>query len=59
VDDKGTQDRVEDYNGEGMTVARDAGDSSVAMMAVTVEDHGGGQQWQRQTMMVADDDGGG
>ena len=25
--DKGTQDWVEDYNGEGTTVARDAGDS--------------------------------
>jgi hypothetical protein len=34
VDNKGTQDWVADYNGEGTMVARDAGDSGVAMMAV-------------------------
>ncbi len=43
VGNEGTQDWVVNYNGEGMTVARDAGDSGVAMMAATVEDGGGGQ----------------
>ncbi len=38
MDDEGTQDWVVDYNVEWMTVARDARDSGVAMMALMVED---------------------
>ncbi len=41
VDDEGTQDQVADYYGEETMVARDAGDSGVAMMAATVEDGSG------------------
>jgi hypothetical protein len=41
VDNKGMQDWVVDYNGEGMMMACNAGDSGVAMMAVMVEDGGG------------------
>ncbi len=59
VDDKGMQDWVADYNGEGTTVASNAGDSGVAMMAARVEDGGGRQQWRQRTTTVADDDGGG
>jgi hypothetical protein len=59
VDDEGTQDRVAEYNGEGTTVASDAGDSGVAMMAATVKDGGGSQRRRRRTTTVADDDGGG
>ncbi len=44
-----------DYNGEGMTVASNAGDSGVAMMAATVEDGDSRQQQQWQTRMVVDD----
>ncbi len=43
VDDKDTQDWVEDYNEEGTMVASNARDSRVAMMAATVEDGGGRQ----------------
>ncbi len=57
VDDKGTQDRVVDYNGEGTMMASNAGDSRVAIMAATVEDGGGRQQWGQRTMTVADDNG--
>ncbi len=57
VDDEGTQDRVADYNGEETTVARDAGDSLVAMMAATVEDCGGGRRGRWRTTTAADDDG--
>ncbi len=57
VDDKGTQDRVAGYNGEGTTVASDAVESRVAMMAATVEDGGGRQRRRRRTTTVADDDG--
>ncbi len=59
VDDNGKQDWVADYNGEGMTVASDAVESRVVIMAAMVEDSGGRQQRQWQPMMVADDDGGG
>jgi hypothetical protein len=41
MDNKGMQDWVADCNGEGMTLARDAGDSGVAKMVATVEDGGG------------------
>ncbi len=40
-DNEGTQDWVADFNREGRTVASNAGDSGVAMMAVIVEDGGG------------------
>jgi hypothetical protein len=43
VDNKGMQDQVADYNGEGTTVASNAGDSGVAIMAVMVED--GSSRW--------------
>jgi hypothetical protein len=59
VNGKGMQDWVGDYNGEGMTVGSDAGDSGVAMMAARVEDGGGRQQRRQRTTTVADDDGGG
>jgi hypothetical protein len=43
--------------GKGMTVARDAKGSRVAMMAARVEHGGGRQRRQWQTTMVVDDDG--
>ena len=45
VDNKGTQDWLADYNGDGTMVASNAKDSEVAMMAVMVEDGSGRQQW--------------
>jgi hypothetical protein len=59
LDNKGTQDWVADYNGEGTTVSRDAGDSGVAMMAATVEDGCGKRRRRQRTKTVADNDGGG
>jgi hypothetical protein len=49
----------DDYNGEEMTVASNAGDNRLAMMAATMEDSGGRQQLQWRTTAVADDNGGG
>jgi hypothetical protein len=43
VDDKDMQDRLADYKGEGTTVASDAVESGVVMMAAMVEDGGGRQ----------------
>ncbi len=50
-----------DYNREGKDwVAREGGDSGVAMMATGVEGGGGGRQWRRwRTTTTADDDSGG
>jgi hypothetical protein len=45
ADNKGTQDWLADYNGDGTMVASNAKDSEVAMMAVMVEDGSGRQQW--------------
>ncbi len=59
MDDKGTQDQVVDYNREGTTVAGNAVESKVVMMAGTVKDGGGRQQRQRRMTTVADDNGGG
>jgi hypothetical protein len=41
----GAQDWVVDYIREGMTVASNARDSGVAMMAATVEDGNSRRQW--------------
>ncbi len=59
VNDKRTQDWVADYNREETTVAREAVESRVAIMAVTVEDGDGRQQQRWRTTTVADDNGGG
>jgi hypothetical protein len=60
VDDKGMQNCVADYNWRGTTVARDARDCRVAIIAATVEDgsgnndgDGGKQRWW--TTKAADD----
>ena len=43
AEDNGMRDRAGDYDGEGQErVAREGGDSRVAMMAPAVEDGGGG-----------------
>ncbi len=57
VDDKGTQDWVADYIREGTTVASNAVESRVAIMAAMVEDGSGRQPWQRWTTTVTDDNG--
>ncbi len=59
VDDKETQDRVADYNGEGRTVASNAGNSRLAMMALMVEDGGGRGQLRQWTRTVANYGGSG
>ncbi len=58
VNNKGTQDWVADYNGEGPKVASNTVESRVAMMAATVEDGGGRQRRRRLMATVADDNGG-
>jgi hypothetical protein len=57
----GMQDWAADYNRKGQEwVAREGGDSGVAMMAAAAEDGGSGQQWQWWTMTAtADNDSGG
>jgi hypothetical protein len=59
VNDKGMQDWVADYNREGTTVASNAVEGRVAMMAAMVQGGGGRQRWQRRTTMVVGDNGGG
>ncbi len=61
VEDNGMQDQAADYDGEGQEwVAREGGDSGVAMMAAAAEDGGGGQRWRQwTTMAMADNDSGG
>jgi hypothetical protein len=58
VDDKGMQDWVADFNGEGTAMASNARDSGVAMMTAMVKDGGGRQQPQQRMTTVVDDDGG-
>jgi hypothetical protein len=55
------QDWAANYDGEGKEwVAREGGDSKMAMMAVAAEGGGGGQGWRwRMTTATADDDSGG
>ncbi len=57
TEDNSMQDWAADYNGEGKErVAREGGDSGVAMMAAAAEGGGGGQQWwQWTTTAMADD----
>jgi hypothetical protein len=59
--DNGMQDQAADYNGEGKErVAREGGDSGVAMMATGAEGGGVGQQWwRRMTTATADENSGG
>ncbi len=59
--DNGMRDQAADYDGEGKErVAREGGDSGVAMMATGAEGGGGGRQWRRwMTMATADDNSGG
>ncbi len=59
-EDNGMQDWAVDYDGEEKErVAREGGDSRVAMMAAAAEGGGGGQQWRCRTMTatVEDDSG--
>jgi hypothetical protein len=45
AEDNGMQDLAVDYNGEGQErVAREGGDSGVAMMSAAAEDGGSGQK---------------
>jgi hypothetical protein len=60
VEDNGMQDQAADYNGEGKDwVAREGGDSGVAMMAAAAEGGGGGQRWRRWMMAMVDANSGG
>ncbi len=63
ADDNSSQDWAADYDGEGRErVARDGGDSGVAMMAAAkmaaAEDYGGGQQQQWRWTTAAEDGSG-
>ncbi len=60
ADDKGSQDWVEGYEGEGQEqAARDGGDSRVVMMAAAKMANGsGGRQLRWMTTMMAVDGGG-
>jgi hypothetical protein len=61
AEDNGMRDPAADYDGEGQEqVAREGGDSGVAMMAAAADNNGGGgrkRQWRMTT--AADDKGGG
>jgi hypothetical protein len=60
VEDNGMQDWMAEYDKEGKEqVAREGGDSGLAMMAAVVEGDGGGRLWRRRMMTVADNKGGG
>ncbi len=61
AEDNGMQDWATDYDREGKErVAREGGDSGVAMMATRAEGGGGGQRWRRwMTTATADDNSGG
>jgi hypothetical protein len=58
AEDNGMQDQAVNNNGEGQErVAREVGDSRVAMMAAAAKDGGGRQRWWRwATTGTADDD---
>ncbi len=59
AEDNGMQDWVANYKGEGQEqVAREGGDSEVAMMAAAAEDGGGRRQWQWWRTKAADDGSG-
>jgi hypothetical protein len=45
IDNECTQERVEDYKGEGDDGGERCQSSGVAMMAARVEDGGGRQRW--------------